>query len=423
MPNLPITHQATIIGAGPAGLMAAEQLSNAGYTVNVYDAKPSVGRKFLRAGIGGLNLTHAEPQEQFVSRFGKQAAIVGDWLAVFAADDLRQWAEQLGVKTFEGSSGRVFPTEMKAAPLLRAWLRRLRSNNVRIHTRHRWLGWAADGSLQFQELAQTPASTPKTLAVNSAVTIFALGGGSWASLGSDGQWLNPFQAEGISCLPFQASNMGFDAEWRADFREQHQGKALKSVGLKVRDGDGQMLSQRGDAMISQHGIEGGLVYSLSAAIREQIKQQGSAEIYWDLLPDRSVEQLQAALNKKRPKDSMSSLLRRQFKLDKTKQALLNQLTTKEQIRDLAGLPQLLKHLPQTLSRCRPIDEAISTAGGVDFADLSPELMLKNKPAVFCIGEMLDWEAPTGGYLLTACFASGVVAGRAAVALLDQAAKP
>jgi len=406
--------QASVIGAGPAGLMAAEQLCQAGYEVDVYEAMPSVGRKFLRAGIGGLNLTHAEDKSDFINRFGAQRDTVATWLDQFDAAALREWAAELGIDTFVGSSGRVFPTAMKAAPLLRAWLRRLRQQGCRIHTRHYWRGWNAEGLLEFD----TPEGK---LHCCSQVTVFALGGGSWRKLGSDGHWQQPFQQRHIECLPFRPSNCGFEADWRQDFQAEFQGQPLKSAGLQVKDQHGQQWSQRGDATISRYGIEGGLVYALSAPIRDRIDLSGQCEVYWDLLPDRSPQQIQAAISKKRPKDSLSSFLKRGLKLDRNKQAFFNQLTSKEQARDLKQLPQLLKHLPQTLTRYRPLDEAISTAGGVNWTQFDASLMLKQQPGLFCAGEMLDWEAPTGGYLLTACFASGRVAGQAAAQWLAKQA--
>lgn len=402
---------AVVIGAGPAGLMAAEQLNNAGIQVDIYDAMPSVGRKFLRAGIGGLNLTHAEDHRDFVSRYGKQADTVEQWLQAFNATALREWAARLGIETFVGSSGRVFPTAMKAAPLLRAWLKRLRQDGTHIHLRHRWIGWSDKGELLIENREQRFAIQPK-------VVIFAMGGGSWAKLGSDGQWLVEFENNDIECLPFLPSNCGFNADWRTPFRKEQQGQPLKSVALAYCQPDQQRWYKKGEAMISKHGVEGSLVYAASSGIRDQILAQGFCDIYWDLLPDKSLEQLTKAATQKRPKDSLSSFLRRSFKLDASKQALLNQLTSKEQVRDISKLPHLLKNLHQRLESPRPLDEAISTAGGVSMAALTPALMLKNKPGYYCAGEMLDWEAPTGGYLLTACFASGVVAGQDAVKRLS-----
>lgn len=405
---------AVVIGAGPAGLMAAEQLNNAGIQVDIYDAMPSVGRKFLRAGIGGLNLTHAEDHRDFVSRYGKQADTVEQWLQAFDASALREWAARLGIETFVGSSGRVFPTAMKAAPLLRAWLKRLRKNGSQIHLRHRWLGWDTKGDLLIENREQQQFS------ISPKVVIFAMGGASWSKLGSDGQWQATFEQNAIECQPFLASNCGFNADWRTPFKQDQQGQPLKSIALAYSDIHNQRWYKKGEAMISKHGIEGSLVYAASSGIRDQIHARGFCDIHWDLLPDKSLEQLTKAASQKRPKDSLSSFLRRSFKLDASKQALLNQLTSKEQVRDISKLPHLVKNLPQRLESTRPLDEAISTAGGVSMAALTPALMLKNKPGYYCVGEMLDWEAPTGGYLLTACFASGLVAGQDAAKLLKQA---
>lgn len=403
---------AVVIGAGPAGLMAAEQLNQAGIQVDVYEAMPSVGRKFLRAGIGGLNLTHAEDHNDFVSRYSSQANTVEQWLGVFDAKALREWAAGLGIETFVGSSGRVFPTAMKAAPLLRAWLKRLRKNGTRIHLRHRWLGWNSKGELLIENRQQQFTIQPK-------IVIFAMGGASWSKLGADGLWKPEFEKNAIECQPFLPSNCGFNAAWRTPFQKDQQGQPLKSVALAYSNADGQRWYKKGEAMISKHGIEGSLVYAASSGIRDQILAQGHCDIYWDLLPDKSLEQLTQAVAQKRPKDSLSSFLRRSFKLDASKQALLNQLTTKEQARNLHNLPTLVKNLHQRLESSRPLDEAISTAGGVNMAALTPALMLKNKAGYYCVGEMLDWEAPTGGYLLTACFASGLVAGQDAAKLLKQ----
>lgn len=395
---------AVVIGAGPAGLMASEQLAKRNIEVTVFDAMPSVGRKFLRAGIGGLNLTHSENKAQFVQRYTPQAH-VEPWLTRFDADALVAWAKALGIDTFVGSSGRVFPTQKKAAPMLRTWLKRLTEAGVRIETRHRWQGWDAQGRLLFQ----TPQGD---LSVTAQVVIFALGGGSWARLGSDGQWLSKFQQRGVACTPFRPSNCGFNYPWSATCQATHQGEPLKSVQLSVQN-----HRKKGDAVLSKYGLEGSLVYGLSAYIRDEIDAKGKAIIHWDLLPDQSVAAVQAKLTKRRPKDSVSNVLRKQLKLSGAKLALLKELISSEQMRDLNHLAPLIKNLPQTLVSYRPIDEAISTAGGVAFEGLTDGLMLKDIPGTYCVGEMLDWEAPTGGYLLTACFASGVVAGEAAAEFL------
>jgi uncharacterized flavoprotein (TIGR03862 family) len=402
---------AVIIGGGPAGLMAAEQLSQAGIEVDIFDAMPTLGRKFLRAGIGGLNLTHSEAWSEFLQRYGEQSEILAPCLNEFTAKDLRSWAAVLGVETFVGSSGRVFPVEKKAAPLLRRWLQRLRSNGVRIHTRHRWLGWTDSGGLLIQ-------GTEALLEINPRVCVFALGGGSWSALGSDGHWLKHFAQRGIACEPLRPSNCGFEYPWSAAFINEQAGAPIKSIALSVIDNSDKVWCQRGDATISKHGLEGGPVYAVAAPIRDQIDKQGQCTVYWDLDPDRSEAQLHAAIAKRRVKDSLANVLRKQCGLSGSKLALFKALTTREQMADLDGLPKLIKNLPQVLCATRAIDEAISTAGGICFSALDESLMIGTMPGTYCVGEMLDWEAPTGGYLLTACFASGRLAGRAALARLQ-----
>ena len=397
---------AVVIGAGPAGLMATEQLALAGIAVDVYDAMPSVGRKFLRAGIGGLNLTHSEPWDDFVSRFGDKAPVIAPWLLAFGPDTLRDWVSELGVETFVGSSGRVFPVGNKAAPLLRSWIQRLQSQGVTFHTRHRWLGWDAEQRLILQ-------SPEHTLAVSAKITVFALGGGSWSRLGSDGAWMPLFKQQGIPCLPFRPSNCGFYYDWGQPFIDQFAGTPLKAVVVTVKTVQGEVWRKQGDALISSKGIEGGLVYAASAMIRDQIQKQGACRVYWDLLPDKSIAQIRQALLKRRPKDSITNVLRKKLGLADGKMALLKALASKEQMEAVTDLPALIKNLPQRLTKPRPLDEAISTDGGVGFDALTASLELRDFPGVYCVGEMLDWEAPTGGYLLTACFASGVIAGRAA----------
>ena len=408
MPDSAIHLSAVVIGGDPAGLMVAEQLSKAGITVDLYDAMPTVGRKFLRAGIGGLNLTHNEGWDDFVGRFGHKAAVLKPALDAFNAINLRSWAADLGVDTFVGSSGRVFPVEKKAAPLLRRWLSRLRENRVRIHSRHRWLGW----NQQDELLIQGPSSI---LTINAALTFFALGGGSWAALGSNGHWLPKFAERGISCVKFRPSNCGFEYPWSADMKSNFSGTPLKSIAVSIKDRNGAEWRQRGDAVIANYGIEGGPVYAVSAPMRDAIEQEGECTIHWDLDPDRSLEKLQQAIAKRRSKDSLANVLRKQCGLSGSKLALFKALTSKEQMADIDELPALIKHLPQTFGATRALDEAISTDGGICFTALDDKLMLKQMPNTYCVGEMLDWEAPTGGYLLTACFATAAWAAKAAVA--------
>ena len=385
-----------IIGGGPAGLMAAEVLARGGARVELYDAMPSVGRKFLLAGVGGMNITHSEAKPAFIARYGPRQNEAAEWLADFDAEALRAWIHGLGIDTFVGTSGRVFPTDMKAAPLLRAWLKRLRELGVRIHTRQRWLGWNAEGALRI--------SGPNgELPVKADATLLALGGASWARLGSDGAWVPLLQARGVEIAPLQASNCGFDvAAWSPFLQDKFAGAPLKNVSLNL-PGEAPRL---GEFVLTATGIEGSLVYALSAPIRETINQQGSATVQLDLLPQTPLNKLQAALGKPRGSQSMAKHLHRQAGLDGVKAALLRELASQDAFNDPVQLAAVIKALPIELIRPRPLDEAISTAGGVPLEQLDAGLMLKALPGTFCAGEMLDWEAPTGGYLLTACFASG-----------------
>lgn len=406
--NSPEQKQAVVIGGGPAGLMAAEQLASAGITVDIYELMPTPGRKFLRAGIGGLNITHSEAPAAFISRYSEQER-VAPLLEQFNAQDLRQWCSALGVETYVGSSGRVFPIEMKAAPLLRRWLHRLRMQGVTLHTRHRWQGWDAANNHLF--------GTPQgQQCVNSQVTVFACGGASWAALGSDGAWQHAFKQRRISCAPFRPSNCGFNYSWPDFITREFAGAPLKNIALAMAAPGGQLWRRPGEALISQYGIEGSLIYAASSIIRDTIERQGACEVHWDLFPTRSEEDIQRQIANRKPKESVANLLRK-LGLGGSKLALLKALTTKAEMQCPDSLAKLLKQLPQTLVCSRPLDEAISTDGGVAFEALSEQLMLHTMPGVFCAGEMLNWEAPTGGYLLTACFASGRVAGRGAAEYL------
>ncbi|RMF46745.1 MAG: TIGR03862 family flavoprotein [Anaerolineae bacterium] len=393
-----------VIGGGPAGLMAAETIARAGLSVQVFEAMPTPGRKFLMAGRGGLNLTHSEPLEAFCSRYGNRQAEVSRWLEVFGPHDLRAWAHSLGIQTFVGSSGRVFPLEMKAAPLLRAWIRRLRAQGVQILTRHRWLGWDAQGALRFQ----TPDG--EVLHTASAV-VLALGGASWPHLGSDAAWVELLRSRGVPIAPLEPANCGFEVAWSDFFRQRYAGTPLKSVSLRLPWMD---FQRRGECVVSDYGLEGSLIYAASAHIRERIKAQGRAEIRFDLLPDTPQVRLQSQLARPRGKRSLSEHLRRAARLKGVKAALLREAFPDGLPVSPAELAASIKDLPLPLLRPRPLEEAISTAGGVRLEALTADLMLRAMPGVFCAGEMLDWEAPTGGYLLTACFASGVVAGNGAV---------
>ncbi|PWB36993.1 aminoacetone oxidase family FAD-binding enzyme [Pseudomonas sp. NDM] len=398
--SVPANTHVAVIGGGPAGLMAAEVLSQAGVRVDLYDGMPSVGRKFLLAGVGGMNITHSEAYPAFLARYAERAPQIAPLLRAFDADALCRWIHELGIETFIGSSGRVFPTDMKAAPLLRAWLKRLRDSGVVIHTRHRWLGWDADGALRI-------ASPEGEFSVNPDATLLALGGGSWSRLGSDGAWMLPLEQRGVDLAPLQPSNCGFEVQaWSDLMVSKFAGAPLKNIAIGLNDD----IPRLGECVITATGIEGSLIYALSAPIREAINRYGAAVIHIDLLPGRPVDKLQAALSKPRGSRSMAKHLHSQVGVDGVKAALLRELTDAETFADPALLARAIKALPLTLVKTRPLDEAISSAGGVRFEAMDERLMLKAAPGVFCAGEMLDWEAPTGGYLLTGCFASGRAAG-------------
>jgi uncharacterized flavoprotein (TIGR03862 family) len=401
-----------VIGAGPAGLMAAEGLAAAGHEVHVYDGMPSAGRKFLLAGKGGLNLTHGEPIEPFIGRYRERAPALAPLLRAFGADELRAWAQGLGVPTFVGSSGRVFPLDLKSAPLLRAWLARLRGQGVRLHMRHRWQGWSDDGALRFD----TPAGEQR---VTSAATVLALGGASWSRLGSDGAWVPWLAAKGLAVLPLKPSNCGFEVAWSEHLRRRHAGAPLKGVALHWTEVDGRPAVQRGEFVISAYGIEGSLVYAASAALRAGLERDGQAAVRLDLLPTRTTDEVARELAHPRGSRSLSTHMKSRLGLHGAKAALLHERLPRDALADPARLAAGIKALPLTLRAARPVDEAISSAGGVPFEALDEGLMLRRLPGVFCAGEMLDWEAPTGGYLLTACFATGRAAGRGAARWLRR----
>jgi len=410
MSSLPSTPRVAVIGGGPAGLMAAETLAAGGAQVALFDAMPSVGRKFLLAGKGGLNLTHSEGFDAFVGRYGARRALIEPMLRVFGPAELRAWAQALGVSTFVGSSGRVFPTDLKAAPLLRAWLTRLRAAGVVFHMRHRWLGWDATHALRF-EAPRGEVTAPMVDAV-----VLALGGGSWARLGSDGAWVPLLAQRGADVAPLQPSNCGFDvAGWSEFFRSRFAGHPMKTVALSVQAAGGPVFEQAGEFVVTEGGVEGSLVYAASAFVRDLIAADGSALVHIDLLPGRSAEFVQAEVARPRGSRSLSTHLKSRLGIDGVKAALLHELLPRDAIADPVRLAAAIKALPLTLVKPRPIDEAISSAGGVRFEALDEALMLRALPGVFCAGEMLDWEAPTGGYLLTACMASGVAAARGVLA--------
>jgi len=396
-----------VVGGGPAGLMAAEAMAEAGRAVDVYDAMPSVGRKFLLAGKGGLNLTHAEPFDGFVARYAERAPALQPLLQAFGPDALRTWAKALGIETFVGSSGRVFPKDLKAAPLLRAWLHRLRGQGVRFHMRHRWLGFDDAGALRFE----TPNGEAR---LQPAATVLALGGASWPQLGSDGAWAPLLAARGVDVAPLRPSNCGFDVGWSEHFAGRHAGQPLKGVAIAFEG-----WQQAGECVVTAGGVEGSLVYAASALLRDRIAASGEAVFQLDLLPQRSLDWVATELAHPRGPRSLSTHLKTRLKLDGVKAGLLWERVPKDVQADPVRFAAAIKSLPIRVMAPRPIAEAISTAGGVRFEALDEGLMLRALPGVFCAGEMLDWEAPTGGYLLTACFASGRAAGQGAAAWLAR----
>ena len=413
--NSGVQMKIAIIGGGPAGLMAAEAASAAGAQVDLYDAMASVGRKFLLAGKGGLNLTHSEPSEKFLSRYGARRVPIEPLLASFGPDALRAWARGLGIDTFVGSSGRVFPKDLKAAPLLRAWLRRLRQAGVRFHMRHRWSGWDELGALRF-------ATSEGDLSVKADAVILALGGGSWPKLGSDGGWVPLLAGRGIHIAPLQPANCGFDVGWSEHFRAKFAGHPVKSVAIGRRNDTGAESWHPGEFVITETGVEGGVMYAVSASLRDKILAKGVATLRLDLAPDRDVPRLTHDLSRPRGKRTMATHLQRQAHIEGVKAGLLREVVSKEDFADPARLAAAIKALPLRLIAPRPLEEVISTAGGVPFEALNARLMIRALPGIFCVGEMVDWEAPTGGYLLTACFATGRAAGAGAVEWLSSRSK-
>ena len=401
-----------IIGAGPAGLMAAEAAAEKGVRVSVYDAMPSVGRKFLMAGKGGLNLTHSEALEVFLSRYGVRRPDLEPLLQSFGPDQLRAWALGLGVETFVGSSGRVFPRDFKAAPLLRAWLHRLRGLGVRFHVRYRWLGWNDDGALRFL--------TPRgEVPLRVDAIVLALGGGSWPQLGSDAAWVPWLQAKGIDIRPLRPSNCGFEVAWSEHFKARFAGQPVKSVVGCFRASGGELWRQQGELTVTEKGLEGGLIYTLSGVLRDEIEARGSAILSLDLAPQRTLRRLTQDLAGPRGKFSWTNFLRRRTGLDAVKLGLLREVASAEALANAAQTAETIKALPVPLVKSCSLENAISSAGGVAFESLDERLMLCRLPGIFCAGEMLDWEAPTGGYLLTACFASGKAAGMRAAEWLES----
>jgi uncharacterized flavoprotein (TIGR03862 family) len=444
-----------IIGAGPAGLMAAEVLSNAAkaqgkasFEVHVYDAMPSAGRKFLLAGIGGLNLTHSEPLEPFLTRYYERNDALAQVITAQPATQLGAWAKDLGIDTFVGTSGRVFPTDMKAAPLLRAWLHRLRGNGVQFHMRHRWVGWDDQGGLKFEKTTAGSAdiaaqsagsaanntnssglSTPSTSArsvqhitVTAQATVLALGGASWQRLGSDGAWVPWLRAKGIDVADLQPANCGFDVSangkpgWSEHFTTKFAGQPFKTVTITVPGTD---FHRQGEFVATQTGLEDSLIYAASKLLRERIAAHGSATLHLDLLPQWDAAKVLREVSHPRGSRSLSSHLSSRLNLEGIKLNILYELLSKDAMNNPQQLATAIKSLPITVSAPRPIDEAISTAGGIRFEAMTAQYMLSQLPGVFCAGEMLDWEAPTGGYLLTAAMATGKAAGEGALVYLSE----
>jgi hypothetical protein len=405
-----------IVGAGPAGLMAAETIAQAGYKVHVYDAMPSAARKFLLAGIGGMNITHAEAWPLFISRYESDSEKLLTYLEAFTPNDLRQWIHQLGIETFVGSSGRVFPKEMKAAPLLRAWLHRLRQLGVEFHMRHKCLSCNTELTLDFD----TPNGK---LTIKHSTVVLAMGGGSWPQLGSDGQWQQWLNDRGISSKPLLPSNCGFNIDWSDYLKQHHAGKPIKNALFTFIDSQGRTWSKHGECVLSDYGIEGSAIYALSAPLRDAlISSNKNVTLHIDLSPERSLEQITAMLNENRKGASLSTLLKKKLKFTATQIALLHECSNSDILQNPNSLAKTIKQLPITLRSTRRMEEAISSAGGIRFESLTDKLMLKDLPGVFCAGEMLDWEAPTGGYLLTACFATGKAAGDGAAIYCRDNAK-
>ncbi|MEQ9518758.1 MAG: TIGR03862 family flavoprotein [Parvibaculum sp.] len=395
-----------IIGGGPAGLMAAETLTARGVEVDLFDAMPSLGRKFLMAGKSGLNLTHAEPVDWFLSHFGAARQYLETPISYFPPDAVREWAAELGTRTFVGTSGHVFPKSMKAAPLLRAWIRRLKARGTSVHVRHKWQGWAADGGLLFE-------TREGTQTVTADATILALGGASWPSLGSDAAWVPWLTEAGIDVKGFEPANCGFNIAWSDHFKERFAGEPVKAVALTTDD-----VRLNGEFVVTEYGIEGSGVYQHARALRQQIADKGEAILKLDLAPDVPLEKLITRLSKPRGSKSFSTHLKKTVFLSGVKASLLRECGG-DGLENMETLAETIKSLPLKVTSPRPIAEAISTAGGVAFDALDEGFMLKSKPGTFCTGEMLDWEAPTGGYLLNACMALGRTCGVAVAAYLKS----
>lgn len=392
-----------VVGGGPAGLMAAQVLSEQGLQVDLYEAMPSVGRKLLVAGSSGLNLTHAGPIDQLLEHYRECRSQLEPLIRKFGPEDIRQWAQDLGINTFVGSSGRVFPEGMKSANLLKNWEKHLLSSGVRLHLSHRWKGWDPQKQLYFD------APSAET-SISASAVVLALGGGSWPQLGSTGAWTKQLQGCGVLVRPLRPSNCGFDVQWSEHFCARFEGQAVKSVTIIFTNSKGMRYLQRGDFVITKTGLEGSPIYTLSAYLRDEIEATGSAVIHIDLAPDWTAAQLVERLVQPRGSRSISNHIQKSTGLKGVKSGLLREFLPREVFDHPEKLASGMKTLPVRLESARPLAEAISSAGGVSFKALDRNLMLHKLPGVFCAGEMLDWEAPTGGYLLTACLATGRAAG-------------
>jgi uncharacterized flavoprotein (TIGR03862 family) len=405
-----VSNQIAIIGAGPAGLMAAQVLARRGHPVVIYERMPSPARKFLLAGRGGLNLTHSEPHDAFLTRYGETPDLLANAIAAFTPQHLRDWAEKLGEPTFIGSSGRVFPKSFKASPLARAWLARLAQMGVTLKTRHRFIGFDGPDGLVFE-------APEGEIRLRPAATLLALGGASWARLGSDGAWTAPLGEAGVAISPLAPSNVGCEIAWSETFRARFAGAPLKRIALACGD-----MIQRGEAVVTQTGLEGGAVYALSRPLRAQLAEAGAAQLVADLRPDLSVDEIAAKLmraGETKRSDTLTNRLRKALALDPVAIGLLREAHGVDLPREPQALAEAIKAAPLAVTGLRPIDRAISSAGGVRFDALNDAFMLKARPGTFIAGEMLDWEAPTGGYLLQGCFATGVAAGEGMAAWLEN----
>ena len=409
-----MTRTATVIGGGPAGLIAAEVLAAAGLQVTVYEHMPSVGRKLLLAGRSGLNITHNEPLDDLLARYGHGAEHLATAIRTFGPPELRSWCASLGETTFVGSTGQVFPASLRATPLLRAWLARLASMGVSIEVRHRWLGWATapDGAVDARRSLFGRADG-STVEVTSDVTVLALGGASWPRVGSDGGWVTQLRRVGVDVSELRPANCGIRVDWSPLFAERFARMPLKNVAVTVA-----ASAVRGDAMITASGIEGSPIYAHSAAIRDAIDRDGRCTVTFDLHPDITVESLRDRLDRRRPKDSLATSLRRTIGLTPVAISLLREATRNRVPVDPTELAELVKAVPLVIDKTMSIERAISSAGGIAFAELNEAFMLRRLPGTFVAGEMIDWEAPTGGYLLQASFSTSVAAALGALAWLQ-----